>query len=125
MEDDPKYDRDPTVETTVFKHPDLPPVLEEPLSRENAVEPTFTPPRPVEQPAPVQPPPVTAKIKPPMPVRQNACRAPECPIFVPELPSPVLDVRDLATTLLATFAMGAAVALALTYFSRPKVSIDA
>ena len=113
MEDDPKYERDvgPTVETTVFKHPDLEtPKLAEPLDLPREI---------VEPPPHVAPPLAPTKAPPP------ACDAATCPISMPGVPTALLDVRDLSSTLLATFALGATVTLALMYFSRRKVTQDA
>lgn len=105
MEDDPKYERDagPTVETVVFKHPD------------NEAD---------DVPSPPKPPPVK-KPPPPLAPALPSCDAATCPIFMPEVPTALLDVRDLSSTLLATFALGVTVTLALVYFSRRKVTQNA
>lgn len=106
MEDHPKYE--PTVESTVLPHPDL----DGPLEREQEVQ-TVPPPA-------AEPPPASPK-KTCCPLEQAFIPPPpfELPPMVP--PCALLDVRDLSATLMGTFALGAAVAFALAYFSRPKV----
>lgn len=116
MEDDPKFSRDePSVETTVLPHPDK----GEPLEREVTVQTDS-----------VTPPPPTTK-QPETP--HKPCKEFTCPMDaalwdLPPLVPPhafTIDVRDLSATLIGTFAMGAAVAFALAYFSRTRVINDA
>ncbi len=78
----------------------------------------------VESPQPTCPPSPPASPVKKCKVIEQCCPMPpplrRCPILEPE--GTVLDVRDLSATLFGTFALGAAVALALAYFSRTKVT---
>ena len=124
MEEDPKY-FDPTVEMTVHPHPDAdapPPAIRHP------VELTYqTPTTDTTTQTPTTD--TTTQTVPPE-EEVSVMRSPSyecCPVLPPIVPpcAMTIDLRDLSTTLLGTFAMGATVALALAYFSRAKVSTDA
>ena len=115
MEDHPDYQK-ATIETTVMPHPDVTadsPEPQTPKRKEKSVQ--------IEEPK-VEP---QVKVMEPFDylLQNEGSRCCPLPAMVP--PPAMIDVRDLSATLLGTFAVGAAVAFALAYFSRPKVSIDA
>ena len=116
MEDHPEFQK-ATIETTVMPHPDVTDLTADPLEPQDPPEPQT--PKRKEKAVQIEEPPV--KVEPPCEPFDFRC----CPLPPMAPPPAMIDVRDLSATLLGTFAVGAAVALALTYFSRPRVSIDA
>ncbi|MAH41495.1 MAG: hypothetical protein CMO41_04530 [Verrucomicrobiales bacterium] len=113
MEEHPDYVKEPTVETVVLPHPDVP----EP-------EPAAPPPTPKpEKVVPMQEKlaPILEQPKQPVPKQTQTC----CPAL-PNLPAYALvDTSELFLGFLGSFAVGGLCALTYIYFSRRQVMCDA